>query len=44
MLATKHLIEQTGASVLGISTVIDLKYLRPESLHLDMAYLERVTT
>jgi adenine phosphoribosyltransferase len=44
MLATKHLIEQTGASVLGISTLIDLKYLRPESLHLDMAYLERVTT
>jgi len=44
VLATKNLIEQTGASVLGISTVIDLKYVRDEPLHLDMAYLERVVT
>ena len=42
VLATKRLLEQTGASVLGISTVIDLKYVRDEPLHLDMAYLERV--
>jgi adenine phosphoribosyltransferase len=42
VLATKRLVEQTGASVLGISTVIDLKYVREEPLHIDMAYLERV--
>jgi|TARA_B100000123_G_scaffold231698_1_gene181469 adenine phosphoribosyltransferase len=42
VMATKRLIEQTGASVLGISTIIDLKYVRDEPLHLDMAYLERI--
>ena len=42
VLATKRLVEQTGASVLGISTVIDLKYVRDEPLHIDMAYLEKV--
>ena len=42
VLATKRLVEQTGASVLGISTVIYLKYVREEPLHIDMAYLERV--
>jgi len=42
VLATKRLVEQTGASVLGISTVIDLKYVRNEPLHIDMAYLEKV--
>ena len=43
-MATKRLVEQTGASVLGISTIIDLKYVRDEPLHLDMAYLEKVET
>ena len=42
VLATKRLIEQTGASVLGVSTVIDLEYVRQEPLHLDVAYLERI--
>ena len=42
VIATKNLIEQTGASVLGVSTIIDLGYVRQEPLHLDMAYLERV--
>ena len=42
VLATKRLIEQTGASVLGVSTIIDLEYVREEPIHLDMAYLERV--
>ena len=42
VLATKRLIEQTGASVLGVSTVIDLEYVRKEPLHLDIAYLERI--
>ena len=42
VIATKNLIEQTGASVLGVSTIIDLEYVRQEPLHLDMAYLERV--
>ena len=42
VLATKRLIEQTGASVLGVSTIIDLEYVREDPLHLDMAYLERV--
>ena len=41
-MATKHLVEQTGASVLGVSTVIDLAYIRQEPLHLDVAYLERI--
>jgi len=44
IMATKRLVEQTGASVLGISTIIDLKYVRDEPLHLDMAYLEKVET
>lgn len=43
ILATKKLVEQTGASVLGVSTIIDLKYVRDSSLHIDMAYLARVT-
>ena len=42
VLATKRLVEQTGASVLGVSTVIDLEYVRQEPLHLDVAYLERI--
>lgn len=42
IMATKRLLEQTGASVLGVSTIIDLKYVRDEPLHLDMAYLERI--
>ena len=42
ILATKRLVEQAGASVLGVSTIIDLKYVRDEPLHLDMAYLERI--
>ena len=42
IMATKRLIEQTGASVLGVSTVIDLAYIRQEPLHLDVAYLERI--
>ena len=42
VLATKRLIEQTGASVLGVSTIIDLEYVREDPLHLDMAYLERI--
>ncbi len=42
VLATKRLIEQTGASVLGASTVIDLENIRQEPLHLDIAYLERI--
>ena len=41
-MATKQLIEQTGATVLGVSTVIDLEYVRQDSLHLDMAYLQKV--
>ena len=44
IMATKRLVEQTGASVLGKSTIIDLKYVRDEPLHLDMAYLEKVET
>tara|TARA_B100000575_G_C23121900_1_gene649367 strand:- start:1694 stop:2239 length:546 start_codon:yes stop_codon:yes gene_type:complete len=43
ILATKRLVEKTGASVLGVSTIIDLKYVREGSLHIDMAYLARVT-
>ena len=43
ILATKRLVEKTGASVLGVSTIIDLKYVRESSLHIDMAYLARVT-
>ena len=42
LLATKRLIEQTGASVLGASTIIDLKYVRETPLHLDIAYLLQV--
>ena len=42
VLATKRLVEQTGAQVLGVSTIIDLTYLRQEPLHLDMAYLTSV--
>ena len=42
VMATKRLVEQTGASVLGVSTVIDLAYIRQEPLHLDVAYLERI--
>ena len=42
VIATKQLIEQTGATVLGVSTVIDLEYVRQDSLHLDMAYLQKV--
>lgn len=42
VMATKQLIEQTGATVLGVSTVIDLEYVRQDSLHLDMAYLQKV--
>jgi len=42
VLATKRLVEQTGAQVLGVSTIIDLSYLRQEPLHLDMAYLTNV--
>ena len=42
VMATKRLVEQTGASVLGVSTVIDLTYIRQEPLHLDVAYLERI--
>ena len=42
VLATKRLVEQTGASVLGVSTILDLEYVREDPLHLDMAYLERV--
>ena len=42
VLATQRLIEQTGAEVLGVSTIIDLKYVRKEPLHLDMAYLARI--
>ena len=43
VLATKRLVEQTGAQVLGVSTIIDLSYVRQEPLHLDMAYLASVT-
>ena len=42
VLATQRLIEKTGAEVLGVSTIIDLKYVRKEPLHLDMAYLARI--
>jgi len=45
VLATKRLVEQTGASVLGVSTIIDLSYVRKLQgpLHIDMAYLASVT-
>jgi len=43
VLATKRLVEQTGASVLGASTIINLSYVRQDPLHLDMAYLASVT-
>ena len=42
LFATKRLIEQTGATVLGASTIIDLKYLRDTPLPFDMAYLLKV--
>ena len=42
VLATKRLIEKTGAEVLGVSTIVDLKYVRKEPLHIDMAYLARI--
>jgi len=44
VLATKRLVEQTGAQVLGVSTIINLSYVRKLQgpLHLDMAYLASV--
>ena len=36
--------KNTAPAIALISTIIDLKYVRDEPLHLDMAYLEKVET
>tara|TARA_A200000113_G_C8790921_1_gene330858 strand:- start:351 stop:878 length:528 start_codon:yes stop_codon:yes gene_type:complete len=44
MMATKRLIEQTGSRVLGGATVVNLKYLNPESMkHFTLAKLYEAT-
>lgn len=43
MLATKRLVEQTGATVVGAATVINLKYLNsPELLNMDVISAEEI--
>jgi len=40
--ATERLIEQTGAKALGVSTIMDLYYVRGKDISMPMAYLERI--
>ena len=39
IMATKSLVQQTGAKVLGAGTIIDLKYTRPKPIDIDVVSL-----
>lgn len=42
IMAAKRLVEQTGASVLGAGTIIDLKYLHNEDFDINVAALDTI--